>query len=202
VPRIEEFQTRSDANPAQPVEAPKSLHAPTRPNGFPALATTSVLASATTGAQVRPNDERAPFASANAYTVEPPNDRARDIAPEEDYGDDDGAPVGPSEEEEAAFLAEDSSSHFSDGASESSTHSSGMRLLATSALASAATGVQARAAHVEDDEKNSGPLPSLEALRGRISPEILGLMEELFRAKLTRVTRVSKRDLKEAKRLH
>jgi len=120
----------------------------------------------------------------------------------DDY-DDGGAPIGPSEEEEAAFLAsEDSSSHFSGGASESSTLLSGVRLLATRALASAATGVQARAADVEDNEKQSGPLPNLEELRGRIAPEVLGLMEELFRAKLTRVVRVSERDLKEVKRLH
>jgi len=42
----------------------------------------------------------------------------------------------------------------------------------------------------------SGPLPSLDELRERISPKILGLMDELFRAKLTRVVRVNERDLK------
>jgi len=164
------------------------LHAPTRPNGFPALA----------------HDARAQFASVGATSAQVWTARQEDNGITPDDYDDGGAPIGPSEEEEAAFLAsEDSPSHFSGGASESSTHSSGMRLLATSALASAATGVQARAAHVvEDDEKNSGPLPNLEELRGRITPEVLGLMEELFRAKLTRVTRVSKGDLKEAKRLH
>jgi len=98
-----------------------------------------------------------------------------------DTYDDGGAPIGPSEEEEAAFLAaEGSSSH------------------------SFNTGPLASGARVEAgvDERASGPLPSLDELRARISPEVLGLMEELFRAKLTRVVRVNQRDLKEAKRSH
>jgi len=90
-----------------------------------------------------------------------------------DY-DDGGAPIGPSEEEESAFLAEASSQ----------TGYGDLEALARS----------------EDEERSAGPLPSLDELRGRIAPEVLGLMEELFRAKLTRVQRVNKRDLKEAKR--
>jgi len=142
---------------------------------------------------VRGNRERVQPAAATAHAADRSSERDSGTVPE-GYGDDGGAPIGPSEEEEAAFLAEDSSSHFSGGASESSTLSSGVRLLATSALASAAR------VEADDNERPSGPLPSLETLRAKISPEILGLMEELFRAKLTRVVRVSERDLKEAKR--
>jgi len=155
---------------------------PTRPNGASALAATSVLASAATGAQARANGERAEFTTANAYTIEQTNERA---AAPQDYGDDDdGAPIGPSEEEEAAFLAEeDPSSHLFGAASVSRAE-------------------KAFSARVEADvaEKNFGSLPNLDELRTRIAPEILGLMEELFRAKLTRVVRVSARDLKGAKR--
>jgi len=98
----------------------------------------------------------------------------------EAYGNDDGAPIGPSQEEEAAFLANE--------AGDSSFHSTGTHAW------------ESPGARVGGDEAASGLLPSLEELRGRISPEILGLMEELFRAKLTRVVRASERDLKEAKR--
>jgi len=139
-----------------------------RPSGF--------SARATTGAQARANGERAEFAPA-------PN-LQNETAPGPDGYDDGGAPIGPSEEEEAAFLANegaDASSHFSGGASESSTRS-----LGTASLARA-----------ENDEKVSGPLPSLEELRAKISPEVLGLMEELFRAKLTRVSRVPAKVLKQ-----
>ncbi|KXU36358.1 hypothetical protein AXK12_03490 [Cephaloticoccus capnophilus] len=155
------------------------VNEPTRPSGISALATTSGarVRAATSGA-AQSDAVRDEFAAADARAIVRANDRLQGIAPEA-YGDDDGAPIGPSEEEEAAFLAEDSSSHFSGGTSESSTRSLGTRL----------------SARVEA-EVISGPLPSLDELRERISPEILGLMDELFRAKLTRVVRVSERDLK------
>jgi len=178
-PRAEVSRNASVVKPNETRNAAQGpidpVNASTRPSGF--------SARAATGAQARSSDDRAQFATA----PNPQNEPVPDVY------DDGGAPIGPSEEEEAAFLASEQ---------DSSSHSSGVHLLATSTLASAATGVQARAAHVEDNEKQSGPLPSLEELRAKISPEVLGLMEELFRAKLTRVTRVNPRDLKEVKRSH
>gem|GEM_PF-4384948 len=53
-------------------------------------------------------------------------------------------------------------------------------------------------ARAEDIERAAGPLPHLDALREQVPPEILGLMEELFRAKLTRVVRVPPAALKTA----
>jgi len=157
-------ETRSAAQGA--IDPVKSVNEPNRPDGF--------SARATTGAQARANAARDELEAAPARQNEP--------APALDGYDDGGAPIGPSEEEEAAFLANESD--------DSSSHSQGVHLSGDVEVSA------------EDPENHSGPLPNLETLRAKISPEVLGLMEELFRAKLTRVTRVNKRDLKEAKSAH
>ncbi|MBI3885441.1 MAG: hypothetical protein HY302_06900 [Opitutae bacterium] len=80
------------------------------------------------------------------------------------------APVGPSAEEEAAFLSEQS---FQEAAS-------------------APLSVAAPA----EPEEPAGALPPLAELVNRIPAPVRGLMEELFRAKFVTVKRVPKSALK------
>ena len=77
------------------------------------------------------------------------------------------APIGPSADEEAAFLAEQRD--------------------ASPASALAAT---------EPEEETPGDLPALDELVKRIPPEVLGVMDELFRARFVKVERVAKKALK------
>jgi|GEM_PF-2857707 len=156
--------TRATVDRAPTIDIPTPVNAPPRPSGIPAWATTD--------AQVREKDVHS--------QVEPVPHLQNEMGAVPDAYDDGGAPIGPSEEEEAAFLANEGG--------DSSLHSAG------------AHSWDFAGARVDGDETASGPLPSLDELRAKISPEVLGLMEELFRAKLTRVTRVNPRDLKEAKR--
>lgn len=73
------------------------------------------------------------------------------------------APVGPSEEEETAYLASEVTPEESSWSSVES---------------------------VDED------LPKMEDLNSRIPPQVLGQIEELFRAKFTKVQRVSEDSLK------
>lgn len=88
-------------------------------------------------------------------------------------GLDDGAPVGPSEGEEAAFLAEQREQGFG---------------------APASGAAAAKAAAPDPDEKT--PLPPLDDLVNRIPAATRELMDELFRAKFVTVKRVPKSALK------
>jgi len=76
----------------------------------------------------------------------------------------DGAPVGPSADEEAAFLAENP--------------------------AEAAAIRTARAAPAEAEKEPAGGLPPLEDLVKRIPMPARDLMEELFRARFVTVKRI------------
>jgi hypothetical protein len=84
----------------------------------------------------------------------------------------DGAPVGPSESEEAAFLAEQ----------------------ATTGGGGVTEGRTAPAA--EEAETPTGELPPLEELVNRIPAPTRQVMDELFRAKFVTVKRVPKSALK------
>jgi hypothetical protein len=84
---------------------------------------------------------------------------------------DDGAPVGPSEGEESAFLAEQREQGYA-----------------------APTPAAAKPAAPDPDEK--APLPPLEDLVNRIPAQTRELMDELFRAKFVTVKRVPKSALK------
>ncbi|KXU36645.1 hypothetical protein AXK11_03695 [Cephaloticoccus primus] len=86
---------------------------------------------------------------------------------------DDDVPIGPSEEEESAYLAEEAASGYGRGA-----------------------GFGLSAAEGEPEATFAGPLPSLASLQEKISPATLALIDELFRAKFTRVQRVHAKDLK------
>lgn len=86
-------------------------------------------------------------------------------------GGDEGAPVGPSESEESAFLAEQRDESYGGPASAPS-----------------------RAALPEVEEK--GPLPPLDDLVNRIPPATRELLDELFRAKFVTVKRVPASALK------
>ncbi|MBI5425579.1 MAG: hypothetical protein HZA32_15985 [Opitutae bacterium] len=83
---------------------------------------------------------------------------------------DDGAPVGPADGEEAAFIAEQREQGF---------------------IAPAATPA---AAVAEPDDKS--PLPPLDDLVNRIPAATRELMDELFRAKFITVKRVPRSALK------
>ncbi len=85
---------------------------------------------------------------------------------------DDGAPVGPSEGEEASFMAEQREQGFS-------------------APVAAASRV---AAESEPDDKRS--LPPLDDLVQRVPPGVRQLMDELFRANFVTVKRVPRSALK------
>ena len=80
-------------------------------------------------------------------------------------GGDEGAPVGPSESEESAFLAEQRDQGFGGPAP-----------------------ATPRATSPEVEEK--GPLPPLDDLVNRIPPATRELLDELFRAKFVTVKRV------------
>lgn len=86
------------------------------------------------------------------------------------YPSDDDAPVGPSADEEAAFLAENP--------------------------AEAAAIRTARAAPGEDEKEPAGELPPLEDLVKRIPMPTRDLMDELFRARFVTVKRVPASALK------
>ncbi len=86
---------------------------------------------------------------------------------------DDGAPVGPSDGEEASFIAEQREQGFS-----------------APATANRAAG----AAEAEPDAKT--PLPPLDDLVQRVPPGVRQLMDELFRANFVTVKRVPKSALK------
>lgn len=85
---------------------------------------------------------------------------------------DEGAPVGPGEGEEAAFLAE-------------------QRTIEPAGMRRGANGAQA-----DDEGDATAPLPPLEDLVNRIPAETRALMDELFRAKFVTVKRVPKSALK------
>lgn len=85
---------------------------------------------------------------------------------------DEGAPTGPSESEESAFLAEQREQGFV-----------------------APSPSQANAASPEVEEKK-GPLPPLDDLVARIPPATRELLDELFRAKFVAVKRVPAAALK------
>lgn len=87
---------------------------------------------------------------------------------------DDGAPVGPSDGEESAFLAEQREQGFSTPA--------------------VPRGAKSDAA--EDEADNKTALPPLDDLVNRIPPETRQLMDELFRAKFVTVKRIPKSALK------
>ena len=80
--------------------------------------------------------------------------------------EDDGAPVGPNDEEDSVFLGEATESH------------GGSAPVETTA------------------EEPSGALPALEELVKRIPENTLKTMDELFRAKFVRVQRVPAKNLK------
>ncbi len=80
--------------------------------------------------------------------------------------EDEGAPVGPSDEEESALLGEETESDT------------------------------ASAKAVSPAEAPDGELPDLEDLVKRIPGETMKILDELFRAKFVRVQRVSDRNLK------
>lgn len=82
---------------------------------------------------------------------------------------DEGAPVGPSDSEESAFLAEQRQ-------------------------AGAANGTATPAAAAEEEK---GDLPPLDDLVQRIPPATRELIDELFRAKFITVKRIPKSALKE-----
>lgn len=85
---------------------------------------------------------------------------------------DDGAPIGPSEGEEASFLAEQR-------------------------IASGVASAPLRDAEAEKDEPEpAGSLPPLEDLVNRIPAPTRALLDELFRAKFVTVKRVPKSALK------
>lgn len=86
---------------------------------------------------------------------------------------DDGAPVGPSDGEEASFAAEQREQGFS---------------------APAAAASRAPAADTEPDDKKS--LPPLDDLVQRVPPGVRQMMDELFRANFVTVKRVPKSALK------
>jgi len=88
---------------------------------------------------------------------------------------DDDVPIGPSEEEESAYLAEEAASGYGRGAGFAS---------------------ELSVAEGEPEATFAGPLPSLAALQEKIPPTTLALIDELFRAKFTRVQRVHAKDLK------
>lgn len=83
---------------------------------------------------------------------------------------DEGAPIGPSESEEASFLAEQRAQP-------------------------AAPAPGGRAAPVEEPEDRA-PLPPLDELVNRVPPAARELLEELFRAKFITVKRVPRSALK------
>jgi hypothetical protein len=85
---------------------------------------------------------------------------------------DDGAPVGPADAEESAFLAEQREQGYS----------------------APTTPNRAAAAEAEPDDKAS--LPPLDELVQRIPPATRQLMDELFRANFVTVKRVPKSALK------
>jgi hypothetical protein len=93
------------------------------------------------------------------------------------HGGDESAPVGPSESEEAAFLAEQSEQGY-----------------APPRPASAANGKEPGAGEADTAEKT--PLPPLDDLVNRIPEATRQLMDELFRAKFVTVKRVPKSALK------
>lgn len=86
----------------------------------------------------------------------------------------DGAPVGPSEGEETAFLAEQREQGY-----------------AAPAPARGAAGESP-----EDDKETGTPLPPLDDLVGRIPAATRQQMDELFRARFITVKRVPKSALK------
>lgn len=49
-----------------------------------------------------------------------------------------------------------------------------------------------------DENELGGQLPKLDELSQRISPEVIGMMDELFRTKFTKVQRVSAQHLKKS----
>ncbi len=83
---------------------------------------------------------------------------------------DDGAPVGPSESEEASFLAE--------------------QRVQPSAPTPAGRAAPA------DEPEDRAPLPPLDELVNRVPPAARDLLEELFRAKFVTVKRVPRSALK------
>ena len=90
---------------------------------------------------------------------------------------DEGAPVGPADGEEAAFLAEQREHGYS-----------------APANGRAANGTGAGAS---DDPEDKAPLPPLDDLVNRIPAGTRQLMDELFRARFVTVKRVPKSALKE-----
>ncbi len=84
---------------------------------------------------------------------------------------DEGAPIGPSEGEESAFLAEQRTQGY-------------------------ATPLPAKGQEPAAEPDDKAPLPPLEDLVNRIPPATLQLMDELFRAKFITVKRVPKAALK------
>lgn len=85
---------------------------------------------------------------------------------------DDGAPVGPSEGEEASFVADQREQGFR------------------------APAAASRAAASEPEPEAKAPLPPLDELVQRVPPGVRQLMDELFRANFVTVKRVPKSALK------
>ena len=98
--------------------------------------------------------------------VEDMPDEAIDEAPPVDAD----APVGPGSDEESEYLGGET------GVGE--------------------LPLAAPAANEVEEEVPAGELPELEELNGRIPPEVLAVMDELFRAKFSKVQRVSAKHLK------
>jgi len=92
-------------------------------------------------------------------------------APEEDSAEaveDESAPVGPSADEEADYLAE--------------------QKFAPASIAPTPP--------ADDDAAEKGDLPGMDELVKRVPAAVLTMMDELFRAKFVKVQRVPKRALK------
>lgn len=114
-----------------------------------------------------PATPAAPAVRATSSATEP---TASDVPGDSD----DGAPVGPSEGEEAAFLAEQREQGFTP-----------------------ATPTRGAPAATEDEDANaSAPLPPLDDLVARIPPATRQMMEELFRARFITVKRVPRTAMK------
>lgn len=96
-----------------------------------------------------------------------------------DLPEEDSAPIGPTEEEESAFLANENAMGNGDAPDGRTRMAGGIALPAAG----------------EEDEPVGG-LPAMEALVKRIPAEVLSTMDELFRAKFATVQRVPKKSLK------
>lgn len=88
----------------------------------------------------------------------------------DEEAEEDSAPVGPGADEEAAFLAGDGADPMVAGMIEPPVSTA--------------------------EEESTNGLPALEELVKRIPAEVLGTMDELFRAKFATVQRVPKKSLK------